>query len=63
MIRGPGVSNKKLFATTIWEIAGGSLVRESGAYGIILILIAGLLQGTFMLPIKHARRWEWETRG
>jgi len=38
-------------------------VRESGAYGIILILIAGLLQGTFMLPIKHARRWEWETRG
>ena len=35
-------------------------MRESGAYGIMLILIAGFLQGTFMLPIKYARRWEWE---
>jgi len=35
-------------------------VRESGAYGIMLILIAGFLQGTFMLPIKYARQWEWE---
>jgi hypothetical protein len=26
----------------------------------MLILVAGFLQGTFMLPIKYAQRWEWE---
>ena len=35
-------------------------MTEDAASGIILILVAGFLQGTFMLPIKYARRWEWE---
>ena len=35
-------------------------MTEEAASGIILILVAGFLQGTFMLPIKYARRWEWE---
>jgi L-rhamnose-H+ transport protein len=35
-------------------------VTESGALGILLILVAGFLQGTFMLPIKYAQKWEWE---
>jgi L-rhamnose-H+ transport protein len=28
--------------------------------GIILIVIAGLMQGTFMLPTKYVRKWKWE---
>ncbi|MFB3922911.1 MAG: L-rhamnose/proton symporter RhaT [Terriglobia bacterium] len=35
-------------------------MTESTASGIILILAAGLLQGTFMLPIKYTHEWEWE---
>jgi L-rhamnose-H+ transport protein len=35
-------------------------MTEGAVSGIILILVAGFLQGTFMLPIKYARRWEWE---
>ncbi|MGH9680649.1 MAG: L-rhamnose/proton symporter RhaT [Candidatus Acidiferrales bacterium] len=28
--------------------------------GIGLIVLAGLLQGTFMLPMKYTHRWSWE---
>lgn len=35
-------------------------MTENGASGIMLILVAGFLQGTFMLPMKYSQRWEWE---
>jgi L-rhamnose-H+ transport protein len=35
-------------------------MTENGTAGIMLILLAGFLQGTFMLPMKYAQRWEWE---
>ncbi len=35
-------------------------MTEGGTSGLLLILVAGFLQGTFMLPIKYAQRWEWE---
>ena len=28
--------------------------------GFVLTLLAGLLSGTCMLPMKYARRWPWE---
>lgn len=28
--------------------------------GYVLVLAAGLLQGSFMLPMKYTRRWAWE---
>lgn len=28
--------------------------------GYLLVLAAGILQGSFMLPMKYARRWAWE---
>jgi L-rhamnose-H+ transport protein len=28
--------------------------------GFVLVLLAGLLQGTFMLPMTMVRRWSWE---
>ena len=31
-----------------------------GTLGVILILAAGFLQGTFMLPMKYTERWNWE---
>jgi L-rhamnose-H+ transport protein len=27
---------------------------------IFLIILAGLMQGSFVLPMKYARKWEWE---
>jgi len=30
------------------------------AIGLLLVLAAGLLQGTFILPMTMTRRWEWE---
>jgi len=38
----------------------GSNVTENWASGIIVILLAGFFQGTFMLPLKYTRRWSWE---
>ena len=35
-------------------------MTEGGTSGLLLILVAGFLQGTFMLPIKYTQRWEWE---
>ena len=35
-------------------------MTEGGTPGFMLILIAGFLQGTFMLPMKYAQRWGWE---
>ena len=29
-------------------------------FGLVLILIAGFLQGTFFLPMTYTRKWEWE---
>ncbi len=29
-------------------------------YGLILTLVAGVLSGNFMLPMKFVRRWPWE---
>ena len=28
--------------------------------GFLLVLLAGLLQGTFVLPMTLVRRWSWE---
>src|SRR5260370_16247035 len=28
--------------------------------GFLLVLLAGLLQGTFILPMTLVRKWEWE---
>jgi L-rhamnose-H+ transport protein len=28
--------------------------------GIILVIVAAILQGVFLLPMSRARRWEWE---
>jgi L-rhamnose-H+ transport protein len=30
------------------------------AWGLSLVLVAGLLQGTFILPMTFVRRWNWE---
>jgi L-rhamnose-H+ transport protein len=30
------------------------------ATGILLVLVAGVLQGSFMLPMTLTRRWQWE---
>src|SRR5258705_1615631 len=35
-------------------------MTEEWTTGIMWVLIAGLLEGTFMLPTKYAKRWEWE---
>jgi len=35
-------------------------MTENVSQGIILILIAGFFQGTFMVPMKYTRDWKWE---
>jgi len=35
-------------------------VTENWSCGIILILLAGGFQGSFMVPMKYAARWSWE---
>jgi len=36
------------------------IVEEKIMTGYILVLAAGLFQGSFMLPMKFTRRWAWE---
>ena len=33
---------------------------QSLPIGIVLVLLAGLMAGNCMLPIKFNRRWKWE---
>ncbi len=35
-------------------------MNESWAMGIALVVIAGAMQGTFMLPTKYTTKWKWE---
>lgn len=35
-------------------------MTENWTMGMILVLVAGLLQGTFMLPTKYTKKWNWE---
>jgi L-rhamnose-H+ transport protein len=35
-------------------------VNEDLAIGLVLVLAAGLLQGSFMVPMTLTRRWKWE---
>jgi len=35
-------------------------VTNTGGFGILLVLVAGIFQGTFLLPMKYIRKWEWE---
>jgi L-rhamnose-H+ transport protein len=35
-------------------------MTENWTTGMILVLVAGLLQGTFMLPTKYTKKWNWE---
>jgi L-rhamnose-H+ transport protein len=35
-------------------------MTENGVIGISLVLAAGLMQGTFMLPTKYTKEWNWE---
>jgi L-rhamnose-H+ transport protein len=30
------------------------------ALGLVIVLFAGILQGTFILPMSHTRDWKWE---
>lgn len=30
------------------------------AFGLAVVLFAGVLQGTFILPMNHTRNWKWE---
>lgn len=36
------------------------MVTENLTLGLILVLFGGLLQGSFMLPMKYTRTWKWE---
>src|SRR4029077_2096783 len=61
--RGPRLLSKKRNDTT-------SLVRRQFSpttmtpmpllLGFLLVLLAGLLQGTFILPMTLVRKWSWE---
>jgi hypothetical protein len=33
---------------------------ENGALGILLAIAAGVLLGSFALPMKRIREWQWE---
>lgn len=35
-------------------------MSPAGHFGFFLVLTAGVFQGTFLLPMKYIRRWEWE---
>ncbi|HLV02046.1 MAG TPA: L-rhamnose/proton symporter RhaT [Acidobacteriota bacterium] len=36
------------------------MVTENLTLGLVLVLLGGLLQGSFMLPMKYTREWKWE---
>jgi L-rhamnose-H+ transport protein len=35
-------------------------MTENWTTGMILVVVAGLLQGSFMLPTKYVKKWSWE---
>lgn len=35
-------------------------MTKAGGSGILLVLLAGIFQGTFLLPMKYIRKWDWE---
>lgn len=35
-------------------------VSETAGSGTLLVLVAGAFQGTFLLPMKYIRKWDWE---
>ena len=35
-------------------------MTESLVFGLTLVLLGGVCQGSFMLPMKYAKKWRWE---